>query len=79
MANFQYSIPNAAVARVVEAFAEVYSYADHKLEGETQGQFAERQVKEFIKRTVARHESSQAARLASANATAAVAADITIT
>ncbi len=79
MPSFSYTIPGAAASRVVAAFVALYDYANAKLPDETQAQFTERQVKLFIKRTVARHEAAEAAKTAARNAEATALVDINVT
>lgn len=79
MANFTYTIPNAVTSRVVGAFVALYDYDNAKFPDETQAQFTERQVKLFIKRTVARHEAAEAAKTAARNAEANALTQIDVT
>ena len=79
MATFNYTIPNSATSRVVDAFAGLYDYEKAKLRDETKAQFAERQIKLFIKRTVARYEAAEAGKAASRAAESAAMSEIEIT
>lgn len=72
MATLQFNIPDAAVPRVLDAFANRFSYEPTITQEdgsvvpnpETRVEFTRRMVREFIVQTVLDHESRQAAQIA---------------
>jgi len=57
MADITITIPNGVLSRVVDAVAKEYNYRPGS---ETKGEFAKRQLIEFLKRTVKDAERSTA-------------------
>lgn len=81
MADITVTIPDGILTRVMDAIGAEYNYDANKLPGppvETKGQFAKRQVIEFLKRTVKDHEGSLAAKQAREDTYADVDMDITL-
>lgn len=76
MATIRLQIPDAWLPRLVDAICHVYGYIERDDDGrpnpETKGQFAERIIREFLKRTVMQSEGEIAAQKAALAAQKAV-------
>ena len=72
MAQVLITIPDGAVARVLDGFAIRYNYDRNKLEAETKAQFAKRMLINFIKQSVVDIEADAARRTASTTVTTEV-------
>jgi hypothetical protein len=83
MASFNFTVPDAAVPRVVEAFCVRFGYQETSVDGvpnpETRGDFTRRMIREFIKDTVVSHEASLAGRDASASQAAETRSEVDVT
>lgn len=60
MASITITVPDAQAARVLEAFAYVYTY--DPAEGISKAEFARRQVAAYVRRTVVHAERDKAQR-----------------
>lgn len=68
MANLTIQVPDAAVPRILDAFAAEYSYQDNVPDGsggsipnpETRQQFAVRMIRDYLKNVTASHEGKLA-------------------
>lgn len=83
MAQITINIPDAVAPRVINAFAKQYLYSPTLPDGvtpnpETKQEFAKRQVKEFIKRTVRQAEVESAKLTAQQTAEQSVDTDIVL-
>lgn len=58
MAQITFTIPDAALSRVLDAIAAHKGYANNHLPSETKAQFAKRMVKETVKRWAVEGEVS---------------------
>jgi len=77
MATFTINIPDAVLARVLDAFVAAYGY-DPVSDG-NKAAFAKRQIARFVAETVRAHEAAAAANTARDAATIKAAAEVTIT
>ena len=77
MATVSVTIPDAVLARVLDAFAATYGY-DAAKDG-TKAAFAKRQVARFCTETVRRHEAEVAGTAARDTAATKAANEVTIT